>query len=61
VGALREQGFVDHLMAQGLAVVVIDEIGLDAPTATRTRVARASGADARGVRSEPLGSAGPMS
>jgi hypothetical protein len=44
-GARHEQGFVDHLTAQGLGVVVIDGIGVDADTVARTRAAMASGAD----------------
>jgi predicted RecB family nuclease len=43
-GARHEQGFVDHLAAQGLAVTVIDGIGIDTDTVAQTRTAMTAGA-----------------
>src|SRR5271166_3219773 len=43
-GARHEQGFVDHLKANGFAVTVIEGVGIDADAVARTRAAMADGA-----------------
>jgi predicted RecB family nuclease len=42
-GARHEQGFVDHLKANGFAVTVIEGVGIDAGAVTRTRDAMTAG------------------
>jgi predicted RecB family nuclease len=42
-GARHEQGFVDFLASQGLAVTVIDGIGIDDVTVAQTKAAMAAG------------------
>ena len=44
-GARHEQGFVDHLKANGFAVTVVDGIGIDSDAVDRTRAAMADGAE----------------
>lgn len=43
-GARHEQGFVDHLKANGFAVTVIEGVGINADAVARTREAMADGA-----------------
>jgi hypothetical protein len=43
-GARHEQGFVDHLKANGFAVTVIEGVGIDTDAVARTRAAMADGA-----------------
>ena len=43
-GARHEQGFVDHLKANGFAVTAIEGVGIDADAVTRTRDAMTAGA-----------------
>jgi predicted RecB family nuclease len=44
-GARHEQGYVDHLKSSGLAVTVIDGVGVNNETVARTREAMTDGAE----------------
>jgi uncharacterized protein len=44
-GARHEQGYVDHLKSSGLAVTVVDGVGVDNETVARTREAMRDGAE----------------
>ena len=42
-GALHEQGFIEHIIAQGTAVTAIDGVAVDPKTVASTRAAMARG------------------
>lgn len=44
-GARHEQGYVDHLKAQGFAITLIDGVGVDSDAVARTRDAMSAGAE----------------
>jgi predicted RecB family nuclease len=42
-GALHEQGFIEHIIAEGIAVTAIDGVGVDSNSVAATRAAMARG------------------